>query len=291
MAKIKLSKTSLYHYWKFAFHSLMFLAVLVIYIINRVQGLSLELFKQFDYTQIVLLAMWLIFVFEMIFRFFPSKLESMGCQKIFNRNYKPYVSDKPKKPKNISWKRTFAVALSWIALNSIFGILYFTHIIDDGILILISLFYSICDMICILFFCPFQTWFMKNKCCNTCRIYNWDYAMICTPLVFIPNIFTWSLVTLSLILLIKWEVVLKVRPERFAENTNQSLKCANCTEKLCAHKKQLQAYLKKFRAMFEQVEPKPVLPEPSLQNDQTLAEQVSAQIIVSKSTNTKSHSS
>lgn len=290
MAKIKLSKTSLYHYWKFAFHSLMFVGVLVIYIINRVQGLESQLFKQFEYTQIVLLAMWLIFVFEMIFRFFPSKIESMGCQKIFNRNYKP-TSDKPKIPNNISWKRTLSVALAWIALNSIFGMLYFLNIFDDGILILISLFYSICDMICILFFCPFQTWFMKNKCCNTCRIYNWDYAMICTPLIFIPNIFTWSLVTLSLLLLIKWEIVLKVHPERFAENTNQSLKCANCTEKLCAHKKQLQAYLKKFRAMLEQVEPKPVLSEPVVQNDETFTEKVKSHINATKSTNKKSHSS
>jgi hypothetical protein len=58
-------------------------------------------------------------------------------------------------------------------------------ILDDGIMILLCSAYSICDIICILFFCPFQTWFMKNKCCSTCRIYNWDYAMMFTPLFFV----------------------------------------------------------------------------------------------------------
>ena len=237
-------------------HTIMFLGVLVVYIINCIQGLSAELLGGFEYTQVVLLVMWLVFVFEMLFRFFPSKIESIGCQKVFKRNFKPSKTNQ--KPKNISWKRTLAVASAWIGLNLILGLLYIFNIFDDGIMILISLFYSICDMVCILFFCPFQTWFMKNKCCNTCRIYNWDYAMICTPLVFIPNIFTWSLVVLSLILLIKWEIYLKLHPEQFAENTNNSLKCANCTEKLCAHKKQLQSYLKKFKTMFDQFEFKPL---------------------------------
>ena len=58
-------------------------------------------------------------------------------------------------------------------------------IIDEGVLWLVCLFYGVCDMICILFFCPFQSWFLKNKCCCTCRIYNWDYAMMFTPLFFI----------------------------------------------------------------------------------------------------------
>lgn len=249
--KIKLSKTSFYHYVKLIVHMLMFLGVFVIYIINRVQGID-DLFGKFSYTQIVLLCMWLVFVIEMIFRFFPAKIESMGCQKIFKRNYIPKNENKNIKPKTMTWKRTLAVALTWIAFNSVFGILYFCGVFDEGILILISLAYSVCDMICILFFCPFQTWFMKNKCCNTCRIYNWDYAMMVTPLVFIPNVFTISLVAISLILLAKWEIVYKMHPERFAENTNKNLMCSNCTEKLCQHKKQLQSFLKKCKAFYEE---------------------------------------
>ena len=93
--------------------------------------------------------------------------------------------------------------------------------------------------ICILFFCPFQTWFMKNKCCGSCRIYNWDYAMMFTPLFFVRENYAWSLLVLSIALLVRWEVTFYLHPERFSENTNEYLMCRNCTERLCAHKKQL----------------------------------------------------
>ena len=241
----------MYHYFKLAFHSFMFLGMLVLYIINRVHGIR-KIYDTFDYTQIVLACMWVVFMVEMVFRFFPSKIESMGCQKVFKHNYVPAKTKKEPTPQHQSWKRTLLVAVVWIAFNAVFGALYCFGIFDDGIMILISLAYSVCDMICILFFCPFQTWFMKNKCCNTCRIYNWDYAMMVTPLLFIPNVFTWALVLVSILLLIHWEMVYKIHPERFAENTNQNLRCANCKEKLCHHKKQLQGYLLKFREFYEQ---------------------------------------
>ena len=104
---------------------------------------------------------------------------------------------------------------------------------------LISLAFSVCDMICILFFCPFQTWFMKNKCCTACRIYNWDYAMMFTPLFFVNNLFFKSLLFVALALFIRWEMVFYFHPEYFSENTNGCLNCSNCTEKLCVHKKQI----------------------------------------------------
>ena len=95
------------------------------------------------------------------------------------------------------------------------------------------------------FFCPFQTWFMKNKCCGSCRIYNWDYAMMVTPLAFIPNIVTVSLFVMALTLLVFWEIAVYRYPERFSPATNGSLRCANCPEKLCHHKRQLRSFLKK----------------------------------------------
>ena len=108
--------------------------------------------------------------------------------------------------------------------------------------------YSVCDVICILFFCPFQSWFLKNKCCSACRIYNWDYAMMFTPLFFVRKGYTWSLLALSVALLVRWEIVFYRHPERFSEKTNEYLRCANCTEKLCVHKKQLHALWKHIEA-------------------------------------------
>ena len=116
-------------------------------------------------------------------------------------------------------------------------------------------------MICILFFCPFQTWMMHNRCCGTCRIYNWDFAMMFTPLVFIMvtnndgvisfNPFAIILVVTSLALLLKWEITYRLYPERFSDHTNKSLRCENCKEKLCMHKRQLQKLLIKSREMLK----------------------------------------
>lgn len=241
----------MFHYVKLVFHIVLFLGALVLYIINRLNGYR-KIFDMFDFTQIVLACMWVILLCEMIFRFFPSSLESMGCQKVFKRNFEPCGDVEKKTPKISSAKSTIAVLVSWLLLNAVFGTLYYMNIFDEGILILISLAYSVCDMICILFFCPFQTWFMKNKCCNTCRIYNWDYAMIVTPLMFIQNIFAWSLVSVAFILLIVWEVRVRFKPQWFAPNTNKNLQCANCQEKLCHHKKQLQGFLTKCKAFYDE---------------------------------------
>ena len=141
---------------------------------------------------------------------------------------------------------TVLVAIVWILLNGAIGWLFMLNVIDEGILLLVSLAYSVCDMICILFFCPFQTWFLKNKCCVSCRIYNWDYAMMFTPLFFVRKIYTWSLLVAAVALMIRWEITVYRFPERFSENTNAYLNCSNCTEKLCSHKKQLKSLWKQI---------------------------------------------
>ena len=247
--KIKLSKISAMHYFKLVFRSLLFLSVLGMYIYKRVMGNG-ELFRDSEHLPLVLWLIWLLFVVEMGLRFMPSPMESMGCQKQFSRNYRPTGRD----GKLDSWKSTLAVTVAWLLLNGAIGALYFVHVIDQGILMLVALAYSVCDMICILFFCPFQTWFMKNKCCGSCRIYNWDYAMMFTPLVFIPHVYSWSLLGIALVLLFSWELAVRRHPERFLEKTNASLACANCQEKLCQHKRQLRHFLRQNRQLFSSLE-------------------------------------
>ena len=241
MKKTKISPVSVMHRIKLVGRSLLLLGAITLYVYNRIVGNEF-LFGGIEYNEYFLLALWLIFFVEMIFRFIPSRLESPGCQKVFKKRFIP---TEVKKTKLTSWKSTLAVALSWFALNGAIAALYYTNVIDEGILIIISLAYSVCDMICILFFCPFQTWFMKNRCCVTCRIYNWDFAMMFTPLAFINSIWARSLLGVSLVLLLVWELTVRIRPERFAEETNGCLSCANCTEKLCHHKKQLRSFIKR----------------------------------------------
>ena len=228
-------KILLMHYSKLVSRGALFLMALAAYLANRIGGVEIPwIFPS---------ALWVIFAIALLLRFFPSSLESMGCQKPFARNYLPKEGDAL--PTQSSWRSTAAVAAAWLLLNGVIGALYFLGVIDRGILILISLAYSVCDIICILFFCPFQTWFMKNRCCTTCRIYNWDFPMMFTPLVFIPSVYTYTLVGGSLLLLLRWELALRRHPERFSPETNASLDCANCKEKLCRHKKQLRSFLKK----------------------------------------------
>ncbi len=243
MIKKQLTKTVILHYLKLIFRSLLFLIAVGAYIHNRVNNTG-QFFSGYEENHFLMGLIWIIFMAEMVMRLFPAKMESMGCQKQFRKNFIP-IEGSEKRPVVQSGIVTFSVAAAWIALNAIIGVLYYTSIIDKGILLLIALAYSVCDVICILFFCPFQTWFMKNKCCATCRIYNWDYAMMFTPLIYIPNVYAWTLLGTALVLLIKWEVTLRLFPQRFSEKCNKSLSCAMCQEKLCHQKRQLQVFLKK----------------------------------------------
>ena len=215
----KISTVSALHYLRLVYRSALFILLLIAYIRFRLFREATVL-ESVERLPAILYISWAVFVVEMVLRFFPSRYESPGCQKQFARNYIKTGSTDLVIPDNHA---AVLVALIWIVFNGIFGILYMAGVLDDGIMILLCSAYSVCDIICILFFCPFQTWFMKNKCCSSCRIYNWDYAMMFTPLFF----------------LIRWEVTFFLHPERFSEKTNGYLACRNCTEKLCVHKKQL----------------------------------------------------
>lgn len=235
MKKKKLTAVSSFHYFRLVFRGLLFLIGVYCYVIARIESIQ-EGISQIYMARFFLLSIWVIYVFEMLMRFFPSKLESPGCQKQFARNY---ISTGKKEVIIADNHSTVLVALIWITFNGIIGWFKIAGFLDDGIMILLCIAYSVCDMVCILFFCPFQTWFLKNKCCVACRIYNWDYAMMFTPLFFVSGWYSRSLLVLSVALLFRWEITIARHQERFSENTNAYLACTNCTEKLCAHKEQL----------------------------------------------------
>ncbi len=237
------------HYTKLVYRSCLLLMAVALYIFHKIRTGD-GLLESISRGRAVMSLIWMVFVVEMIFRFFPASIESMGCQKQFEKNYVPVPQGTvPPRP----WRTTLAVAAAWIGLNSVIGTLFLVGILDEMLLIIISLAYSVCDMICILFFCPFQTWFMKNKCCGSCRIYNWDYAMMFTPIVLIQSIYSWTLCLMALALLVRWELTFRRHPERFYAETNDSLRCANCQEKLCHHKKQLQRLWKRQQQLAREV--------------------------------------
>ncbi len=134
-----------------------------------------------------------------------------------------------------AWK----VMLVWLIGNGIVGIVYSLGIIGTAEMIMLSVFYFLCDYICILFYCPFQSHIMKNKCCVNCRIYDWGHFMMFTPMVFIRSFFSLSLFFTACVVLIRWELVYAQHPERFYEGSNKNLQCATCKDKTCMMKRQI----------------------------------------------------
>lgn len=126
---------------------------------------------------------WLLLMLSMAVRLFPSKSESLGCQKEFARRFRP-TGHLPSSQEIRHANRGAAVVLAvWIISNAVVFGLYVLGWLSQRAMVCLAGFYGVCDIICILFFCPFQAWMMHNRCCTTCRIYNWDYLMLCTPLL------------------------------------------------------------------------------------------------------------
>lgn len=244
-----LSKLYIYHYLKLAFRIGLFVGALIFYIYHKVKGIS-HTYTEIAEHPIFWAIIWLFFAFGIILRFFPSKLETIGSQKHFKRNYVPTGEEKPSLTPN---KSLIIFTACWVLLNVVLGGLYLLGVYDAGVLILVTLLYSVIDIMCILFFCPIRDWFLKNKCCTDCRIYNWDYAMMFTPFIFLPHIYTWSLFGLSLALLLTWEIMFKLHPERFAKNTNACLECHNCKEKPCRHKKRIARILQNSKEKLQKL--------------------------------------
>ncbi|MBP3322498.1 MAG: hypothetical protein J6M12_09085 [Clostridia bacterium] len=221
------------HCIKLVFRVALFLLAIVLYVVNYKEHAE-DPFGGLEGSKWLLWFAGAVLFIEMLMRYFPSKHDSIGCQKFFKRNYLPTGKSEPVLPKK---SRAVVAASAWFLLNGAIWTLYFTGVIDAGILVLVCIFYSVGDKICVLFFCPFQALFMKNKCCATCRIYNWDFPMMCTPLWLVPGIFSRVLAVMSLGILLVWELSLIRHPERFSENTNACLSCKNCKEPVCRGKR------------------------------------------------------
>ena len=190
-------------------------------------------FKGFSLFHIL----WLLWVVDMVLQIIPVKNKiAIGSQKLFANRFRPiYEKINYKALKNYiisTTKSAYKVMLIWIFLIAVIGGLYYASVIDKIWLFIISVFFYVCDLICVLIWCPFRL-IMKNKCCTTCRIFNWDHLMMFSPLIFLGGFFAISLVTMAFLVWVIWELCVMLYPERFWEMTNLSLKCCECTDKLC----------------------------------------------------------
>ena len=220
-----MTKITKKHWLELAIRLVFFILTISSYIVSETTG-------NFKFQVITYISIWIFFMYEMIRRLIPEKNAPAGNQKIFKKNFIKTKIETIKKDNKTALK----VALVWLSLNIIFWCLYFFNIFDSGIMMIISMFYSVCDLICILIYCPFQRWIMKNRCCNTCRIYNWDYLMMFTPLIVIPTFYNYTLVGLSFLVFLVWEISYNKKPEKFHDETNDFIKCKNCKELMCRNK-------------------------------------------------------
>ena len=181
--------------------------------------------------------LWLVWCIDMLLQVFPIKSSMpLGSQKLFRTRFRP-ITEKINVQALKRYTKTTALAaykvfFIWVALVLLLGLLYKLDIISGSVLFLISVVFYVCDLICVLIWCPFRL-LMKTRCCTTCRIFNWDHLMMFSPLVFIPGFFTLSLAAFSFLVFLLWELFVLVFPERFWENSNEALKCSECTDKLC----------------------------------------------------------
>lgn len=181
--------------------------------------------------------LWCIWLVDMFCQLLPIRKHiSLGSLKLYRQHFKPIrdkINYKALKEHILTTTRLAGwVMLLWVALIGFIGGLYFLEIIDRNILLLISIAFYVCDLICVLIWCPFRL-ILKNRCCTTCRIFNWDHLMMFSPLVFAGGFYALSLFGLSLLVWLVWELSIFIYPERFWEFSNDALKCANCTDKLC----------------------------------------------------------
>lgn len=131
-------------------------------------------------------------------------------------------------------KQVLPVAIIWVVFNALVGlILQATGLLIPSVCLLWCVIYFLSDMICVVAWCPFQVLFMKNRCCVTCHIFNWDAIMTVTPLFFYPCLLSYILIVFSAVIFLAWEISFTLYPERFDERTNTSLLCVSCDEQLC----------------------------------------------------------
>ena len=233
-----LSKLKKLYYLRFLQRIFLLACAIGIYIIypDFFQVLNgFNFFKQFN----VLHVFYVIWLSDIMMQLMPMTGQfSIGSLKQFP-HFMQDVKENLINRKAMSIKQTksnvgaLVILFVWIVLSVCIGLLRYFNIINNGIIFLICTIFYVCDLICVLFFCPFQKWFMKNKCCATCRIFNWDHMMMFSCFIFVPGFYSWSLVIMSLTSMFIWELNYLAHPERFFEETNATLKCKNCKDKMC----------------------------------------------------------
>ena len=231
-----MSKTRRIYFLRLIGRIAIFIIALLTYIFDANQFDAAKGWNFFNRFSLLHL-LWMLWMCDMVLQLIPVKSYiSIGSQKVFQslfrpikekinyKNLKKYIKD--------TTTTAYKVMGIWILLTVLISTLYISGIIDTGMMILTATFFYVCDLICVLIWCPFRL-IMHNKCCTTCRIFNWDHLMMFLPIIAVNSFYSWSLVAFAFVIWIVWESCVFTYPERFWENSNMALRCSECTDKLC----------------------------------------------------------
>lgn len=184
---------------------------------------------------------WVILFVDLLQRFIPFNFHAIGQQKYLKRHFVPSksfeenggFSEKERQYKRTIDRRTIVTLGLFFLMNVVWLIFYVIGIFRPQELFGMMLLYFIGDMICVFGICPFRLIFLRHRCCNVCRIYNWDSIMLVTPLMIVPSLYSWSLGLIAIAYTLVWEITYYKHPERFYDSSNAALRCSHCRQKLC----------------------------------------------------------
>ena len=215
---------------RFIIRSILFIILIIFFIRDNNIILSILNYKIIFNIKIYHI-IWLYLVLEMIFLIIPYTNNHSYNGKLFAKHYievESYNKEKLDKYIERRNKQARRVLIVWTLFNLFIYAIYKKYNLSKSYVFLVFMFYYWLDMFCVNIWCPFHKLFFKSKCCNECRIYNWDHVMLFTPLVFIKSFWTYSLFVLSLFAFFQWEYMIKVHPERFSPVSNKKLQCKYC---------------------------------------------------------------
>ena len=181
--------------------------------------------------------LWGVWLMDMAGQLMPAKRNlALGSKKLFVQYFKDAgIKGNAEALKTYIVNTTRAahkILIMWGLLVGALGICHGKGWLSNRDLLMVSILFYVCDLICVLIWCPFRL-MLKNRCCTTCRIFNWDHMMMFTPMIWVNSFYSWSLLAVALVVWGAWELSVLIHPERFSPQSNAALLCQNCTDKLC----------------------------------------------------------
>lgn len=231
---IQISKVTRRYTLEFLFRFAVFLMIVRVYLVCP---------DRLDFTAGLfwpLVLLWAAVLASMLAQLNENSGLTTGCLKQYPNHFDPVPGFDHRKLRQAVCQQDHGavkVAVAWLAVNTCLGLFYHLKMLKTSFMVLLCAFYYLCDLICVLFFCPFQHVLMHNRCCVNCRIFAWGSWMMATPFLYIPHWYSWTLFGAGMLVLCVWEIRYRHYPERFWDGSNRNLQCGSCQEQLCRYKR------------------------------------------------------